>query len=207
VLVVRDPRDALYSEWQRHRRNLALADSVAFVDFLKQPFFGGPISHVDMLWLHLRTWLKYQYSQPARVYLLRFEDWKRDPESSLDQVCRWMGLHASAAALEQAASASDVSHLQAVESTLLTGDPQAKQYNRAGLASEWHTKWSTEWLAALGQHWQPVLNGLGYAPLEQESAVTPGFDLDEVLAWRDLHAGEALEFWRRQLALQQCTSA
>ena len=34
ILMVRDPRDALYSEWRRHQRNLGLSSTVPFVAIL-----------------------------------------------------------------------------------------------------------------------------------------------------------------------------
>ena len=67
VLIVRDPRDCLYSEWQRQRQNLHLPTAITFEKFVDQPFFDGPISIADMLWLHLHSWLAYRRAHPESV--------------------------------------------------------------------------------------------------------------------------------------------
>lgn len=201
ILMVRDPRDALHSEWQRHLQNNGLEARTGFVDFLRQPFNGGPISNIDLLWLHCCSWISILQSNSNDVYLLRFEDWKRHPVMSLGRVCQWMGLSVSPVELALAAEASDVSHLQRIESGLLTINPQGKQFNRAGMAEEWRSVWQRQWDVVWGSHWQPIMDALGYAPLlENNPVVQPSFCLDEVLDWRGLKDPDQLVYWKGVLA-------
>jgi hypothetical protein len=205
VLMVRDPRDALHSEWRRHLQNNGLAANTGFVEFLRQPFNGGPISNIDMLWLHCCSWIAVLQSNSNAVYLLRFEDWKRRPVRSLGDVCQWIGLPTSPAELASAAQASEVSHLQRIESDLLAANPLSRQFNRAGLVEEWRSVWQSQWNAAWGSHWQPILDALGYPAIESEVAVQPSFCLDQVLEWRGLKDPDLLVYWKEVLTTPKST--
>lgn len=202
VLIARDPRDALYSEWQRHLRNERPASSVSFLDFLRQPFLGGPISVVDMLWLHLRCWLWMRDSTPSTLLLLRFEDWKRQPVDALDVVTRWIGMPCEFEALRHAAAASDVRRLLDIERTVTSSNPDARQFNRLGEPEEWRNAWLDQWTHALGAHWQPVLHALGYQPLPSTGAAPLMFDIAEVLAWRGMRDTAQVHTWRERCGLE-----
>ncbi|GAB4087779.1 sulfotransferase family protein [Hydrogenophaga soli] len=186
IFVVRDPRDALYSEWQRQLRNSQIAKATPFEVFLKMPFFGGPISHIDMLWLHLRSWLVWRDESPSSFKRLRFEDWKSEPKKQLTEACQWMGLRPDPAAVSQAAAASEVDHLQKVEERLLLSDPSARQFNRRGQMYEWRSAWKIEWFNAFGAHWCALFDALDYEPNPVAGQWPLCFDLDEVLVWRRL---------------------
>lgn len=199
VLMVRDPRDALYSEWQRHRHNLHLPDHVPFGEFLRSPFFGGPVSVVDTLWLSLRCWIGFRDALPSRIKLLRFEDWKRDPVTALRDVVEWMGVPADARSIRGAVDASDVRNLQRIEEALITNDPAARRFNRRGQPEEWRIAWQSDWFDALGGHWQPVLASLAYEPLVRPGVANPPSNVDAALAWRGLTDPVQRAFWRNRV--------
>ena len=200
VLIVRDPRDALYSEWQRHRRNLQLPPDVDLPDFLQQPFFSGPISMVDMLWLHLGSWLALRRQWAERIFLLRFEDWKHDPVGTLGNVARWMGLSPSDSELACAAAASDVRHLQEAEIALRKVDSNAREFNRRGMPLEWHESWKPTWHAALGPHWQRPLQEMNYSALAIEGKTKLTLDMASVFAWHGLKDPAEIARWTRILS-------
>lgn len=203
VLMVRDPRDALYSEWRRHQRNEGLSESLTFSEFLKQPFYAGPLSIVDMLWLHLRCWIAWQKAFQNRVYLLRFEDWKRAPLRNLRTVSQWLGLARSDDAMTHAAFASDVGHLLSIEKAVEQEGPNARQFNRRGEIDEWRQSWLPAWDEALGSHWQPIFQALGYQPPQSYGSSVPAFYLAEVLRWRGLTDDAQMQAWCKLLGLTE----
>jgi hypothetical protein len=198
--MVRDPRDALYSSWQWRLHNERYPPSIPFVEYLNSPFYGGPISIVDMLWLHLRSWLTLCGEPSRQLYVLRFEDWKRDPVGALGAVTRWMGLDSEPSVLVRAAAASDVSNVQRIEREVARTIPGARRFHRLGQPEEWREVWQADWNEALGRHWQPVYRALGYAPPSKFGSAVPAFDLNEVLAWRDLTEPTQVQHWHHRLS-------
>ncbi len=203
VWMVRDPRDALYSEWRRHQHNEGLDSAVDFPKFLQHSFGGGPVCIGDMLWLHLHAWQAVAQACPEQVFLLRFEDWKKQPVQSLTAVLRWIGCEAHTEDIQRACAASDVSHLQAIELTLTLDDLQARQFNRRGSILEWEGTWPSDWHNVMGPEWSPILDFLGYARLQ---AQTTGHqaqvcDLDRFLDWRGITDSLEHTKWSHKLAL------
>jgi hypothetical protein len=195
VLVVRDPRDALYSEWQRQLRNGELPAGTDFATFTRSPFHGGPVSHIDLLWLHLHCWLHERAADPETFYLLRFEDWKHDDRAALSAVATWLGLDAAPAAIARACEASDVRRLLAVEERIERDDPKARRFNRRGLPQEWLLRWDPDMHRQLGPHWHAVLDALRYPRSPVTGDARPGFETRQVLAWRDpITAGDLLRW-------------
>jgi hypothetical protein len=195
ILIVRDPRDALHSEWQRHRRNRGLDPAETLPGFASRPFEDGPIGNLDFLWLHLSCWL--QLERP--LLLLRFEDFKHDPPGALRRVCDWLRLDVTAAAIARAAAASDVSRLQRVETALQDADPAARQFNRRGQPYEWRQAWQPDWHRCLGPHWRGLLARLGYPSPLTDSGRPLDFVTAEALAWRGLASGSQADAWRRRV--------
>lgn len=195
VFMVRDPRDVLYSEWQRHRRNHALPEDVGFDEFTRQPFANGPISNADMLWLHLSCWMHHDAMQRGDVLLLRFEDWKRAPLRALADVCAWLGIESTVATLQHAVDVSDVSHLQSVEDRLDSSSTGTRQFNRRGQPFEWTERPSPDGGCAFGPQWRSLLERLGYQPASVDVARTTDFDTRDVLAWRHLAHPDEMARW------------
>jgi len=186
VIVVRDPRDALHSEWHRQRDNHGLASSVSFTEFVRRPFFDAPLSSVDMLWLYLHSWLGYRDRHPEQVFVLRFEDWKRDPATALRGVAAWLGIDATDVEVRGATTASEVGRLQQVEAALRALDPHARRFNRRGQPEEWRSAWTDYWYAAFGPHWTQVLDGFAYPPLLRTNPAMLPPDLADVLRWKGM---------------------
>jgi hypothetical protein len=198
ILIVRDPRDALYSEWQRHRRNRGLDPTESIHAFSARPFEHGPIDHIDLLWLHTSCWLLAE-RDPADLLLLRFEDFKRAPDAALHAVCAWLDLPVSAPDIARAVRASDVSRLQQIEAGLRDADASARQFNRRGMAFEWRERWPPTWHTCIGPHWHWLLDALGYPPPICRSGKPRAFDLRATLAWRELDDEVRVAAWARRI--------
>jgi hypothetical protein len=194
ILLLRDPRDALHSEWQRQRRNLGLPESVDLPGFSELPFFDGPISQIDMLWLHISCWLPQTQNADDQTLLLRFEDCKQTPHETLARVADWLGIETSEPAITKAVEASRVEHLQRVEAELAP-TAGSRIFNRAGLPFEWLQRWPAHWHSAFGAHWQAVLLACDYPPLQAADGPPPNVDFDRVLTWRELHDIELRAQW------------
>lgn len=209
VVMVRDPRDALHSEWRRQQRNQGLADSVDLPAFAASSFCGSAISQADCLWLHLASWLSVANAQPDQVLLLRFEDCKFDPAASLRRVIGFLDIEACDAAIHSAVAASDVRHLQQIERALPAA-ANSRIFNRAGIAYEWQTTWQTHWHVSLGPHWGALLAPLDYAPRQHVGTPVALADTEALLAATGVNAKpmesswmQWLQWWRAEASVQR----
>jgi hypothetical protein len=162
ILFVRDPRDALYSFWQRARRVGLAPESQQFADFVAQPWFHYPLSRVDFLALWLRAW---RHALAERRHLvLRFEDYRADAASTLRRALAFLELDVDEPALLRAVAASDFEVARAAEQHLIAAGTLSAQFNRAGRAGEWRERFDPDMHAALGARFASVNDWLGYAP-------------------------------------------
>lgn len=110
ILFVRDPRDALYSNWQRVRRLNTEAES-SLSDYLATPTPGIQLPPQVWLGYFLAAWKAASELRPTLI--VRFEDAKTQPIATLRKVIRFLDLRIGARALARAIHAS--SHAQVVE--------------------------------------------------------------------------------------------
>src|SRR5207248_10951077 len=105
-LVVRDPRDALYS-WYRYHVGFAERDwervAGTFEEFLAQPFFTDkePVAGWASFY---RGWLDRAGRERSAV--VRFEDLKLDPVQAMQNALGAVGLEIDAEEIERAARPS-----------------------------------------------------------------------------------------------------
>ncbi|MEP7041456.1 MAG: sulfotransferase domain-containing protein [Dokdonella sp.] len=162
LLFVRDPRDALYSAWQRSRRLDAIPPEQDFVAFCSSPFFHFPISRQDHLLLFLRVWRRALDS--ATGHVTRFEDYRRDPIGTLLAAQRHAGIDASSQAVQAAVAASSVERLKVedrrlqeigvVPSTIVRGEPPG----------EYQRHCDDEAQRRVGSRFGDICAWLGYTP-------------------------------------------
>lgn len=186
VLMVRDPRDALYSEWHRQQDNLGLPADLGFPAFMRASFEGGPASHADALWLHLAAWLVAPRARPEDLLVIRFEDCKRAPERVLRALLGWLGADASDTEFARAIASSDVRRLQRVEATLHARGASSRRFNRRGMAEEWRSVWAPGWLEQMSPAWGVLLGAMGYACASGPIVDADVTWLDATLAWLGL---------------------
>ena len=171
ILIIRDPRDALHSEWRRHQRNLDLDPAVELSEFVSRPFFAAPLSVTETLWLFLDGWIEAARERGGKLLILRFEDWKEDAVRELER-------------LVAAARASDVGILKRLEDAITRSDPDAPQLNRRGQPHEWREVWQAEWNDVFHPRWKPVFSSLGYdVPAGFGNPRPTTVDVERVLEW------------------------
>ncbi len=182
ILFVRDPRDALYSFWQRARRVGLAPESQPFAEFVAEPWFHYPLRRVDFLALWLRAW---RHALSKRNHLvLRFEDYRADAAATLRRALAFLELDVNEAAQQRAVAASDFEVARHAEQRLFETGTLSAQFNRAGRADEWRERFDADMHAALGARFASVNAWLGYAPPLScaESSDDPiAIDIDAVL--------------------------
>ncbi len=184
VLFVRDPRDALYSEWRRQLRNAGPLAGRSFEAFLASRYHHYPISYRDYLLLTLRLCKLVLAHRPQRI--VRFEDYKAAPQQTLSEVSRFLCLDATDAQIVAATQRSDYAVVKRVEEDLASRGELRRQFNRRGQAFEYREAYTPEMHRALGRGFDDICVWLGYAPSPSDVAVESGalgdVDIDVLLA-------------------------
>ena len=145
-LLVRDPRDALYS-WYRYHRNFAQADwervPDSFREWLSQPFFAGP-APVENWTAFYRGWWERAVECRSRV-VTRFEDLKQAPLETIAKALHELDVEVPGGDLRRAVARSTFEAMRRhEEATVVSGgsdQPQAR-IMRKGKVGEWK-EWMT----------------------------------------------------------------
>ena len=117
ILYVRDPRDALRSEWQRRRRGGALPDACGLAEFAAAATPAAVLSARRAYGAWLLAWRAA--ARDVDTLVLRFEDAKLSPAATLRRVLDFIGIEASGAAQARALQASTHGAVVAAERALL----------------------------------------------------------------------------------------
>jgi hypothetical protein len=142
-LLVRDPRDALYS-WHNYHLGFAEAEwekvEGSFAHFLSQPFFTyrSPIE----AWHSFNSeWLGLVRAKAASR-ILRFEDLKSDPMAVMQDALTACDVRVDSAALRRAVEASSFEAMRTHEDTVAGALPGGPRVMRSGQVSGWK-EWMT----------------------------------------------------------------
>lgn len=160
VVVVRDPRDALYSAWRRERALGALPADLEFAQFVHAPFRTWPLSWAAYLTLHVSRWQAQLLHSGGLI--LRFEDFKRDPLTQARRVLEMLRVHVSEGELAEALSVSDHSSVKQAEDRLLAAGSVRTALLASGQPEEWRLHFDSAMHAALPAWLWTVFAPLGY---------------------------------------------
>jgi Sulfotransferase domain len=166
-ILVRDPRDAIYS-WHRYHLSFAEAEwervPESFEEFLRQPFFTGdtPVGNWSSFY---EGWLARAESCEY-VAILRFEDLKRDPLRTMRSAFETIELDVPEEELRRAIERSSYDAMRANEDAVAASDSDRpkERIMRRGKVGEWE-EWMTPELARCfsGDEVRSVARRFGYS--------------------------------------------
>ncbi|MEV5596043.1 sulfotransferase domain-containing protein [Streptomyces sp. NPDC052496] len=160
LLLVRDPRDALYS-WYRYHRGFAQLEwekvPDTFTEFLRMPFFTGR-PPAEAWAIYYRDWLSAAQRASA-CHVLRFEDLKADAARAMREAFAALSIAVDETELRRAADHSSYEAMRAREDAVVArqterqeavsgpGQPEARVM-RSGKVGGWR-----DWMTPeLGNH-------------------------------------------------------
>ena len=165
VLVVRDPRDALWSSFMRATQGQPYHDDRTQQEARFRAYLSwtdeivGTSTGADMA-LFLHFWMEYAKSHP--LFICRFEDLKLR-NANLVQVCKFLGF---APTDDEIHSAREMSQPKRAPATLkMSGGI------RAGIPFEWTAHYTQDMLDAIGTSYDPVCDWLGYLTSAEAGAL------------------------------------
>lgn len=160
VFFVRDPRDALYSEWRRQVRNGGPAAAATFENFLSARYYHHSFSFAEYLVRFLTSWR--EVLAVRRSLIVRFEDYKASPSQTLERVIRFLGIESDDLQLSRAVLGSDFLALKRIENELEARAELRRQFNRRGMAFEFRLTYTKTMHEAVGKRFDAFCNWLGY---------------------------------------------
>lgn len=133
ILFVRDPRDALWSQYKRDQVN------IPFLEYLRML---EPDTGLD----RISTWRRFyeMWLRVPDVTVLRFEDSKVDPIGTLSKAIKTAGLVLDTEQAQQAIANSTFEKARAAEAAFRSNDKDPRVANRLGTPGEWRTIFSTD---------------------------------------------------------------
>ncbi|MFU8831570.1 MAG: hypothetical protein ACNA7J_05365 [Wenzhouxiangella sp.] len=136
IVFVRDPRDALRSDWLRHRRAGYIDSSMGLQEFTESPAPGLPMPRRDGLVLFLSAWRHALACSPSAL-ILRFEDYKLNASATLNRALGYLGLRSDRKAREAALRMSDYAQVVNAERRLLAAGTVPTALLGEGRAFAW----------------------------------------------------------------------
>ncbi len=162
ILVVRDPRDALYSAWRREQALNSLDASVDFISFLTSKFRHAPATWASYFAVHVYHW-QAQIAKAGGL-VLRFEDFKRDPLAQAIRVLQFLQIEVCSTRLLAALDASTHARLVHAERRLLAAGVVPSALLGGGVVDEWRSHFTVQMHAAIPEWIWAIFEPLGYVP-------------------------------------------
>ncbi len=162
IFFVRDPRDALYSEWRRQCVNIKGYDQT-FERFLAAPFHNQAYSNLQTLKNFLAGW---QAALPDTPHIiLRYEDYRQTPYETLSRALSYFSLDCSESQIRSALQASDFRVGKAIEAQREEAGVLRSRLYRAGIPMEYKQTYTPAMLKLFSPDFDSLLEWLGYESL------------------------------------------
>lgn len=173
LLFVRDPRDAIFSLYQRNYQNITWSEYLDRPDIWPDHFpemFRLPPTETWAVWHAM--WMGLSDLTPIKV--LQFEESKRQPVKMVEDILTFMGVTRSSAQILQAVERSSFERMkQAMERTEAeTGQPF--RIARRGQVGEWRETFTPEALRRFGGPAAEWAARMGYEPAAESGQEPSG---------------------------------
>ena len=165
ILVVRDPRDALYSAWRRDEADRGFAGEAGerFIAHANGCDPGLEFRRADYWSRFHAAWSHYLNGREHLV--VRFEEFKRQPLETLEAICRFLGLAVGQEESTRATAASSFDNVLRVDHALVSRGVFNRPINRAGVVEEYRTTYSAAMHGVFSGADLATWRTLGYVPL------------------------------------------
>jgi Sulfotransferase domain len=160
IYMVRDPRDVILSEYAFYKQSRRI--DYTFDEFFHL-FLQGKSNGYGPWAGHVRSWLRSPIAENKNLLVIRFEDLKKQTESSLGRIVNFLGVEADTLTIRRAIANNTVARMREKE----TEHPQlvtreGHHYIRSGSVGGWRENLSHAEVKLIEQHAGEVLAQMGY---------------------------------------------
>jgi hypothetical protein len=164
IYLVRDVRDVVTSEYF-HQTGQGLYFH-EFDRFL-QDFLDGSVNGYGPWAKNVISWLDAIEENPDHFLLVKFENFRQDPENGLKIIARFLGAGVSDAAIQNAIRQNTLQEMQKKENsakdTVFKNWDITQRFVRSGTSGGWRQKLSEDQVHLVEIHNATVLHRLGYS--------------------------------------------
>jgi hypothetical protein len=164
IYMVRDPRDVILSEYAFYQQSRRI--DYTFDEFFKL-FLQGKSNGYGPWASHVRSWLQSPIAANGNLLVIKFEDLKKQTESSLRRILNFLGSEAAPDVIRRAIANNTVAKMQEKEREspqLVTRE--GHRYIRRGSVGGWRQNLSHAEANLIEQHAGEVLAQMGYESAE-----------------------------------------
>jgi hypothetical protein len=162
VYLVRDIRDVALSQYSRERE-LGL-HRVELDEYLPR-FLQGRLSGFGAWQNHLPSWLDSPLASNGHLLLIKFEDMRRDPDSTISRIVHFLGFAVESAQIRKAIENNSVERMRQKENaaqTLPKSSREEGRFVRKGAIAGWREKMTERQLKLVDDYAGEVLVRMGY---------------------------------------------
>jgi len=191
ILVVRDGRDAIYSQYKRF--SSSWKDFPEMLGDLTTPIYLRPYTFLPRA-SYPETWALYNYLwqhsvEKKNLLIIKFEDLKTDPSTEVKKALDFIGVKRTDEEIQRGIVGSSFDNAKKAEEEYKKNDPLKKYatVNRKGKPNEWKEIYTSSELKWFNGFPNIVLGQFGYEPI---SAIR----VDNSLSIKDVNVLDIKDF-------------
>ena len=159
VYLVRDARDVALSEFAYQKALGLIPDD--FDRYLAR-FLRGTVNPFGSWQDHVNSWMRAQEDGRAQIFLMRYDQLRRDPVPSLSKIMEFLGVSVTPEAIERAVADNSMEKMRDKEKRNPLKASAKGRFVREGSVGGWREKFSATQAQLVQQCVGPVLTRLGY---------------------------------------------
>jgi len=164
IYLVRDARDVVLSEFA-YQKALGLAKD-NLEDYLPR-FLQGKVNPFGSWTAHVDSWIDAKEDGRAEIFLVRFDEMRRDPEASLAKMMDFLGMPVDWQVIHRAVTNNSVEKMRDKEKSQPQRASAKGRFIRSGAVGGWRDKFTEAQIQLVQQYAGDTLNRLGYPGVEQ----------------------------------------
>ena len=168
IYLVRDVRDVVLSEFAYQKALGWIPDDF---DLFMQQFVRGEVNPFSPWHQHVPGWVNSPLAKSSNFLLIKFEEMRRDTESTVNTVLDFLGVMVDPQTVRDAIANNSLQRMQEKEQRqpqLSRSAPPASgaeetRFIRKGSSGGWRSRLTAAQVEFMEQHTRPVLEQMGYA--------------------------------------------
>jgi len=163
VYLARDMRDVIFSQYSREKELGILYDD--FDNYLSK-FLRGKISGFGAWQYHIESWLESPLSRSGDLLVLRFEDLRKDMESSVNRMLDFFGVRVQPELVRAAIANNTIDRMREKEKQSVTlhqtKSGEEGRFVRKGAVGGWRERLTDEHLHLIDRYAGDAFRRMGY---------------------------------------------